>query len=114
MDKDTRKLLSILCHVAIFFSWSIISFGLPIALLFLTEDPVVKANAKESLNFHLNVYIYMAIIAILTALVITIPFALILGVFVGVGVIVLPILAIVQVASNPDRPYRYPFIFHLL
>ncbi|MGC9505604.1 DUF4870 domain-containing protein [Baaleninema sp.] len=114
MNRDTRKLLSILSHVAIFFSWTIVSFGVPIVLFLFSEDSVVKDNAKESLNFHINVYLYGALIGILTALVITIPVAMILGVLLGIAILVLPILAILKVANNPDSPYRYPFVFRIL
>jgi len=48
-DSDKRKLLSALCHGAIFFSTTIVSVGLPIAILFVSDDPVVKENAKESI-----------------------------------------------------------------
>ncbi|MDC0833295.1 hypothetical protein AY599_20675 [Leptolyngbya valderiana BDU 20041] len=114
MNNDTRKLFSILSHAAIFFSWTIVSFGIPIVLFLISEDSVVKNNAKESLNFHLNVYIYGAIVAVLTALVITIPVAIVLGALLGIAIIVLPILAILKIASNPDTPYRYPFVFRVL
>lgn len=52
-----RRLLSALCHGAIFFSALIASVGIPIAVLLLNNDPVIRENAKESLNFHINVFI---------------------------------------------------------
>ncbi len=64
-DSDKRKLLSALCHGAIFFSTTIVSVGLPIAILFVSDDPVVKENAKEPINFHFNVWFYGAILAAL-------------------------------------------------
>ncbi len=51
MDTDNRKILSALCHGAIFFNTIIVSIAIPITILFLTNDSVVKDNAKESLNF---------------------------------------------------------------
>ncbi|WP_235656581.1 DUF4870 domain-containing protein, partial [Fischerella thermalis] len=33
----------------------LVSIGIPIFILFATNDPVVKENAKEAINFHLNV-----------------------------------------------------------
>ena len=62
-DKDKRKILSALCHGAIFFSTTVISVGLPVAILMISDDPVVKDNAKESINFHFNVWFYGAILA---------------------------------------------------
>lgn len=109
-DTDKRKLLSALAHGSIFFSLLGVSVGIPIAILFVSDDPVVKENAKEALNFHLNVWIYGIIFGVLT--IVLIGF-LLLGILQLVNV-VLPILAILQALSNPDQPYRYPFIFRLL
>ncbi|MBE9063130.1 DUF4870 domain-containing protein, partial [cf. Phormidesmis sp. LEGE 11477] len=41
-DSDKRKLLSIVSHGSIFLSQLVLSAGIPFALLFLSEDPVVK------------------------------------------------------------------------
>lgn len=109
-DVNQRKLLSALCHGAIFFSSMIITVAIPIVILFTTEDSVVKANARESLNFHINLYIYGAITGFLT--IILIGF-LILPVLWIIS-IVMPIIALVQVLNSPDQPYRYPFIFRLV
>ncbi len=109
-DLSTRKLLSALCHGAIFFSSLIVSIGIPIAVLMLSNDAVVQENARESINFHINLFLYGIIFALL--------------VFVGIGIILLiglwvvsilmPIVAIVHCASNPDKPYRYPFIWRVV
>src|SRR6478672_4812879 len=109
-DPDKRKLLSALSHGSIFFSLLGVSIGIPIVILFVSDDPVVKDNAKEALNFHLNVWLYGIIFGVLT--IVLIGFAL-LGLLQLINV-VLPILAILQALSNPDQPYRYPFIFRLL
>ncbi|MFM6207602.1 DUF4870 domain-containing protein, partial [Planktothrix sp.] len=68
MERDKRLILSVLSHAAIFFSATVVAIGIPIAILFLSEDTVVKANARESLNFHINLYIYGFIFWILTFL----------------------------------------------
>ncbi|MBW4573865.1 MAG: DUF4870 domain-containing protein [Aphanothece sp. CMT-3BRIN-NPC111] len=109
-DTDKRKLLSALCHGSIFFSATLVSIGIPIAILLVSEDPVVKDNAKEALNFHINLWIYGAIFGVLTLILIGWLFLGILGI---VNLIV-PILAILHVFGNPDQPYRYPFIFRIL
>ena len=110
MDTDKRKILSALCHGAIFFSVTILSVGIPIAILFITDDSVVKDNAKESLNFHINVYIYGIIFGLLTWLLIGFPLLVLLGIV----NFVMPIIAILNVMNNPNQPYSYPFIFRLL
>ena len=104
---DQRKLLSGLSHGAIFFSSTIISIGIPIAILLISEDSVVKANARESLNFHINLYIYAFIFGLLCFVVIGFPLLFVLGLV----SVIMPIIAIVKVLSDPNQTYSYPFIF---
>lgn len=107
---DQRKLLSALCHGAIFFSSLFVSVAIPLAILFINEDPVVKANARESLNFHINLYIYAFIFVLLIFVLIGIPLLILLGII----SFIMPIIAIISVLSNSEIPYRYPFIFRLV
>lgn len=109
-DLEQRKLLSVLCHGAIFLSSLIVSIAIPIVVLVVSSDPVVQANAKESINFHINLYIYFAIFFLLSFVLIGLPFLVLVFVISWV----MPILAMVQVATNPDKLYRYPFIFRLV
>jgi uncharacterized Tic20 family protein len=112
-DSDKRKLLSLLSHGAIFLSTTLIAIGIPIGILFISDDPVVKENAKEAINFHFNVWFYGAIIAILTF----ITFGLLGFILVPIGFVVhwiLTVVALVRVLEKPDEPFRYPFIFRLL
>jgi uncharacterized protein len=108
-DSDKRKLLSLLCHGAIFFSLSMISIGVPIAVLLVSDDPVVKDNAKEAINFHLNVWVYGVILIPLSF--VTFGLAGLIGFVVHWG---LTIMALLHVLENPNIPYRYPFIFRLV
>lgn len=109
-NQDRRKLLSALCHGAIFFSSTVISIGIPIAVLLITDDPVVKENAKESINFHINLFLYAIVFGLLVLVAIGVPLLILLG----IASILLPIVAIVRVATEPQLPYRYPFIWRLL
>jgi Uncharacterized protein conserved in bacteria len=111
-DSDKRKLLSLLCHGAIFLSTLGLSIAVPIGILFVSDDPVVKDNAKEAINFHFNVWLYSTIIAVLTI----ITFGLAGFVLIPVGYLLhwaLTILAILHILKEPNQPYRYPFIFRL-
>ncbi|NWF60679.1 MAG: DUF4870 domain-containing protein [Fischerella sp.] len=111
-DTDKRKLLSALCHGAIFFSTTLVSIGLPIFIVFLTEDPVVRENAKEAINFHFNVWFYGAIIGVL----IWITFGLLIP-LAGIWFVIhwgLTIWALYHVLSDTEKPFRYPFIFRLV
>jgi uncharacterized Tic20 family protein len=109
-DFSQRKLLSAASHGAIFFSSTIVSIGIPIAILLVSDDAVVKENAKESINFHINLYIYAIIFVLLVFVAIGIPLLILLA----IASFLLPIMAIVRVATNPQKPYRYPFILRLL
>ncbi len=109
-DVAQRKLLSALCHGSIFFSSLVVSIGIPIAILFVSEDPVVKENAKEAINFHINLYLYGVLFALLIFLLVGIPLLVLLA----VASFVMPIIAIVDTLSAPNRPYRYPLIWRLL
>jgi uncharacterized Tic20 family protein len=115
-DSDKRKLLSSLCHGSIFLSALLISVGIPLAILIVSDDSVVKDNAKEALNFHVNLWLYGGIAAICAALwwtIILLPFAL-LGGLVVLASWVMPVLAILSCLSKPEQVYRYPFIFRVL
>ncbi|BCL39310.1 DUF4870 domain-containing protein [Nostoc sp. MS1] len=107
---EQRKLLSALSHGAIFFSSTIVSIGIPIAILLLNEDPVVKENARESLNFHINLYIY----GVISALLVLVGIGILLLIALGIVSFILPIIAIIKILNEPDLPYRYPFIFRLV
>ena len=109
-DIDKRKLLSALCHGSIFFGSLVVSIGIPIAILFITDDEVTKENAREALNFHFNLWLYGIIFGILT--VVLVGFVL-LGIL-GLVNLIMPIIGIVQVLTNPYKSFRYPFIFRLL
>lgn len=119
-DTDKRKLLSALSHGSIFFSTAIVSIGIPVAVLFVSDDPVVKENAKEAINFHLNVWLYGAILGgvigvlgILTLGLLGIILAPIFGIFYLVhwG---LTIWALISTLNNPAQAFRYPFIFRIV
>jgi hypothetical protein len=112
-DSDKRKLLSVLSHGAIFFSTTLVSVGIPIAILFVSEDPVVKENAKEAINFHFNVWLWGLIIGVL----VVVSLGLLLPILPPLGFLLhwgLTIWAIITVLGNPDQSFRYPFIFRLL
>lgn len=118
-DPDRRKLLSSLCHGAIFFSTTLFSIGVPIVINIISDDLIVKSNAKESINFHLNVWFWATLIGI--------PIAIISFITFGIGGILffpvvalgfaihwgLTIWALFHCFTQPNEPFRYPFIFRL-
>jgi hypothetical protein len=112
-DPDKRKLLSALSHGSIFLSSLVLSVAIPIGVLVVSDDPVVKESAKEAINFHLNVWVYEAIVIALSFLTLGL-LGLILGPIFYLFHWVPPILAIMQSLNNPNQSYRYPFIFRLV
>jgi uncharacterized Tic20 family protein len=113
---DKRKLFSALCHGAIFFSPLFLSIGIPLTILLITDDLVVKDNAKESINFHLNIWVYAGITAFISFFwwtIIALPLIWILGGALLIANYVLPILAIISCLSETAHAYRYPFILRV-
>jgi uncharacterized protein len=113
-----RKLFSLLCHGSIFFGSLLVTSAIPLVILLLFDDPVIKTTAKETLNYHFNIWLYGAITAGLAAffyaLIITIPLALLIGGLFTLFTLVPPIFGILATLNNPNEPYRYPFIWRLL
>jgi uncharacterized Tic20 family protein len=113
LNDDTtskRKLLSLICHGTNLFSVTLVSVAIPLVIFFIADDSVVKENAREALNFHLNMWVYGGVVFVLTFLLIGYLLAPILGIV----ALVFPILAILQTVKDPDSVFRYPFIFRLL
>jgi uncharacterized protein len=113
------RLLSVACHGCTLFGVSMISIAVPIVALFLADDDLVKKNAKESINFHLNIWFWAAVIGSIYGVLSFLTFGLL-------GLILWPLLvfgflwhafwsvmAIIHSLSS-DEPYRYPFILRLL
>lgn len=108
-DVDTNKILSALSHGSIFFSSLVVAVGIPIVILAVSNDSTVKNNAKEALNFHLNMWLYYIIAGILTLVLIGWLLLPILAIF----NVVMPIIAIIKILGNPNQVYHYPFIFRV-
>jgi uncharacterized Tic20 family protein len=87
-----------------------------IVILIVSQDTVVKDNAKEALNFYITVFVWAIALAILTVILIRISWVLTLLLWALLAIFswVMPILAIVQCIQKPDKPVIYPFISHLL
>jgi len=116
-DEEKRKLFSALSHWALFLSPLMLSIGIPLTLLFISDDPVVNENAKESINYHLNLWIYQGLagfIAFFWFTIILLPVILPIVGFVFVLTWILPVLAILKCFKHSSTIYRYPFIFRVV
>lgn len=109
-DPAVSKLLSILCHFSNFFSSTFIAIGVPIAILLLCDDPVVKGNAKSSINFQISFFMWAILCFVLAFF--------LLGFFLFIPLVILsivcPIFAIIACAANPRRVYEYPLTISIL
>jgi uncharacterized protein len=112
-NADKRKLLSASSHGSIFISSLIVSIAIPIAIYMISDDLVVKNNAKEAINFHFNVWLIGGIIAVLSFLTLGI-----LGFFLAPIWLLyhwgMSIWAISHCLQQPDKEFRYPFIFRIV
>jgi uncharacterized Tic20 family protein len=119
-DSDKRRLLGLVCHGCTLVGISLVSVLAPIAILVVADDPVVKENAKESINFHLNIWFWASVIGGIYAFLSFITFGL-------MGIILFPLIAfgflwhfgwsiaaILITLAHPDEPYRYPFILRVI
>ena len=112
-DPDKRKLLSIISHGYVFFTATLVfGLGIPLVILLISDDPIVQANAKEAMNFQLNVWVWGLILGFIT--VITLGLG---AIFIPFGFLIhwaMSIWAIIFVLGNVNRPVKYPFIFRIL
>ena len=101
------KALMILSHLSAILG---VGFVLPfIVWLVKRHDPdPVAAHAKEALNFHLSVLLYVILCIPLTFVVVGIPLLIALG----LASIILAIIAAVQ--ASDGRFYRYPLTIRLI
>ncbi len=110
---EKRKLLDILSHASIFLSSTVVSIAIPLAIYFVSDDEIVKGNAKEALNFHFNVWLYGIIIGVLAFFTFGL-LGFILGPILLLFSLIMPILALIQIWGDPNTIFRYPFIWRLL
>lgn len=112
-DPDKRKLLSAVCHGFGFLGLSVVSIGVPIAIMLVSDDPVVKENAKESINFHLNLWVWGGVTGFLYFILIG---WLLSPILIPIGLlysVLLPAFAVYRSLTQPDEAFKYPFIFRL-
>jgi uncharacterized Tic20 family protein len=112
VSKDEQN-WAMACHLSALAGF-LIPFGniagpLIVWLIKRAEMPLVDVHGKEALNFQITVSIAIAVCVAL--MFVLIGFVLVF--IVGLGALVLTIMAAVKV-SNGDLEYRYPFALRLL
>lgn len=65
-QRKQRQLLSSICHLSIFFSSSLFGFSIciPIIILILSDDLFIQKNAKEVINYHINIFLWLLIVLV--------------------------------------------------
>lgn len=101
------KIWSMLSHLSVLFGLSLI-LPLVVYLAMRKESAYVAENAREALNFHLSLLIYVICCVPLIFVLIGIP----LMILIGIGSLILGIIAAVK-ASNSEC-YRYPLTLRLV
>jgi uncharacterized Tic20 family protein len=114
MNTRWRKLLRVICHAAALTSSSFFVIGAPIVVLILSEDPLVKDSAKEAINYSITVLMIACGLLLLCFTLIGIPFAMLGYLILAIVSTILPLIAIVTVCLDPNKPFRYPCILRLI
>ena len=101
------KIWSMLSHLSALFGLGII-LPLVVYLAMRQESEYATSNAKEALNFHISVYLYLLCCIPLAFILIGIP----LMIIIGLGSLVLAIIAAVK--ASQGECYRYPLTLRLV
>ncbi|MCR1897776.1 DUF4870 domain-containing protein [Irregularibacter muris] len=99
MLTSEQKILALISHLGIFVGFPILA---PLLILLLSQDDIIKIQAKEALVFQLGLVILTFIGKIFIILLIGIPILI----FVGIITVVCPIVAAVSFIKNGY--YSYP------
>jgi uncharacterized Tic20 family protein len=111
VPKGNDKLWSILSHLSGIAGLPImVPFVLPLVVYLVMKDEseYVAGNAKEALNFHISVFLYILCCIPLVFILIGIPMMII----VGLGSLILSIFAAVKAADGGC--YHYPLTIRLV
>jgi len=101
------KLWSMLSHLSILFGVGIL-LPLVVYLAMRNDSEYAATNAKEALNFHISILIYIICSLPLALILIGIP----LVVIVALGSVVLAIIAAIK--ASEGHCYRYPLTLRLV
>lgn len=99
--RGNDKIWSMLSHLSALFGVAII-LPLVVYLAMRNESEYVAANAREALNFHISIFMYVLCCVPLMFVLVGIPLAII----VGLGSLVFAIIAAVKASAG--ECYRYP------
>ena len=102
------RLWNVLCHLSI---WLGVGIILPLIVYLVTKDDAestIPLHAKETLNFHISMYIY----GFISFMLIAVAIGLVLLPLIGIATAILSVVGAVK-ASN-EEVYQYPFTIRLV
>lgn len=108
ISNTNDKLWNVLCHLSAFLGVALI---LPLIVYLVTKDDAnstIPLHAKETLNFHISLFIY----AIISSVLIFVFIGVFLLIAIGIAGFILAIVGAVK-ASNGEL-YRYPLTIRLV
>ena len=116
--RENSRTIAILTHIGSIFLGPVA----PLLVYLFVSDPLVKANAKEVLNFEITLWVVLGVSGFLTGLFFGLWFLIVtmlLGLFTGLLFVaavlvqlILPIVGAVQ--ASEGKIYKYPFAFRLI
>ena len=107
LPKGNDKIWGILCHLSAIIG---VGFILPLVVFLAMkgESEYVTNNAREALNFHISILIYCLCCLPLILIIIGVP----LIILIGLGSLVLAILAAIK--ASEGGCYHYPLTIRLV
>ncbi len=101
---SSDRLWSVLCHLSYFFGFALLAFLFPMTvyLVMKPDSPYVTHHAREALNFHLSLLLYLVCCVPLCLVVIGVP---LIAAVVVLGVVCSIVAA---VKASKGELYQYP------
>jgi uncharacterized Tic20 family protein len=106
VKSNNNNLLAALPHIGVLLGLGLII--LPVILLFASSDDFVRANAREALNFHISLIIYLIVSFALCLVFIGFVLLIALAIFAFVASI------IATVKACEGQLYRYPMTVRII
>ena len=105
IPQDSKN-MAMLCHLLAIFT----CFIGPLVIWLIKKDdhPFIDSQGKEALNFQITVLIAMFAAALLSPILIGIPF------LIAVPIFNLVFCIIAAIKSSSGEPYRYPIVIRFL
>lgn len=105
---DVERFLAVICHVSVLLSVTMIALAFPIACFLFGRSAFVRENARQALNFQINILIWV-VIAFVTKFV---GIGFIIGGILFLCEVVLPLMGVFN--AKEGNIFNYPLCFPVL